>query len=133
MTCTRCDSSDVNRSRRSGVCDRVQSWFGRYPYRCSGCGQRFRSLGRYADRNPARPNPQQPAAHGHQTAGPTASASSKPEMAFRAHPEKPQAKIVVQAETHEQLNHILLTLDKAIHAYEKTPRPENTRASYASR
>jgi hypothetical protein len=54
-------------------------------------------------------------------------------MAFRAHPAKPQAKIVVQAETHEQLNHILLTLDKAINSYGKSAQPENSRASYASR
>lgn len=54
-------------------------------------------------------------------------------MAFRADPAKPQAKIVVQAETHEQLNHILLALDKAIHTYEKNARTENASASYASR
>jgi hypothetical protein len=54
-------------------------------------------------------------------------------MAFRAHSAKPQAKIVVQADTHEQLNHILLTLDKAINAYGKSSKPENSRASYASR
>ncbi len=54
-------------------------------------------------------------------------------MAFRAHSAKPQAKIVVQADTHEQLNHILLTLDKAINAYGKSTQPENSRASYASR
>jgi hypothetical protein len=54
-------------------------------------------------------------------------------MAFRADTAKPQAKIVVQAETHEQLNHILLTLDKAINSYGKTTQSENTRASYASR
>jgi hypothetical protein len=54
-------------------------------------------------------------------------------MAFRAHPAKPQAKIVLQAETHEQLDHILLTLDKAINSYGKSAKPESTRASYASR
>jgi hypothetical protein len=54
-------------------------------------------------------------------------------MAFRAHPAKPHAKIVVQAETHEQLNHILLTLDKALNSYGKSARPEPSRASYAAR
>jgi hypothetical protein len=54
-------------------------------------------------------------------------------MAFRAHCAKPQAKIVVQADTHEQLNHILLTLDKAISAYGKSTTPENSRATYAAR
>jgi len=54
-------------------------------------------------------------------------------MAFRTDVAKPQAKIVVQAETHEQLNQILLTLDKAINSYGKTTRPEKTQASYAAR
>jgi hypothetical protein len=54
-------------------------------------------------------------------------------MAFRAHSEKPQAKIVVQAETHEQLNHILLALDKAISSYGKSAKPENSRPTYSSR
>jgi hypothetical protein len=54
-------------------------------------------------------------------------------MAFRTHPAKPQAKIVVQAETHEQLNRILMTLDDAINSYGKSTRPENARAAYAAR
>src|SRR4051794_1136523 len=134
MTCTRCGSSDVNRSSRRGACDEIQSWFGRYPYRCSACGLRFRMTGRYRDRDrsstrsASRPSERAQ----HQTPKPTP-ASSGPEMAFRAHAEKPQAKIVVQAETHEQLNHILLTLDKAISSYGKSAKPENSRPSYASR
>jgi hypothetical protein len=54
-------------------------------------------------------------------------------MAFRAHPAKPQAKILVQAETHEQLNQILLTLDQAINSYGPSARPQYAGASYASR
>ena len=34
---------------------------------------------------------------------------------------------------HEQLNQILLTLDKAINSYGRSARPENSRASYAER
>src|SRR5437660_4286949 len=115
MTCTRCGSCDVHRSRRSGACDQIQSWMGRYPYRCAACGLRFRATGRYADKRPARQKAQ--SAGGARSQAPKASAvSSGPEMAFRAHPAKPQAKIVVQAETHEQLNQILLTLDTAINS-----------------
>jgi hypothetical protein len=52
-------------------------------------------------------------------------------MAFRTHPEKPHAKIVVQAESHEQLNHILLALNQAINSYQKTSKKqEQTASSY---
>jgi len=138
MTCTRCGSSDVHRSRRSGASDEVQSWFGRYPYRCANCGRRFRATGRYLDRQSAQSSSNASGAHpsGGATAYQGANAagtSDGPEMVFRAHPAKPQAKIVVQAETHEQLNHILLTLDKAINSYGKSAKAENGRPSYASR
>lgn len=104
---------------------------GRYPYRCAACGLRFRATGRYANTGPAQQKAH--SAGGARSEAPKAStANSGPEMAFRAHPAKPQAKIVVQAETHEQLNHILLTLDKAINSYGQSARPEHTRASYAS-
>lgn len=52
-------------------------------------------------------------------------------MAFRAHREKPQAKIVVQAESHEQLNHILLALNQAVQSYQQTSkRQEQTASSF---
>lgn len=132
MTCTRCHSSDIHRSRRKGAWDNLQAWFGRYPYRCEDCGLRFAATGRYLDRESgnarndyAKSSPQ------YATAGQNGSAG--PEMAFRSHPAKPQAKIVVQAETHEQLNHILLSLDKAINSYGKSAKPDSARASYAAR
>ena len=39
-------------------------------------------------------------------------------MAFRKHPEKPIAKIVVEADNHDQLNHILLALNRAVSSYQ---------------
>src|SRR3954468_10006148 len=131
MTCTRCGSCDIHRSRRSGACDQIQSWVGRYPYRCGACGLRFCATGPYLDTHPAANSTYTAGAQQQHRAPNPAAAASGPEMAFRTDMTKPQAKIVVQAETHEQLNHILLTLDAAINAYGKTTRPENTRASYA--
>ena len=40
-------------------------------------------------------------------------------MAFRAQAIRPTAKIVVNAETHEQLNAILLALQRAVTAYDQ--------------
>ena len=39
-------------------------------------------------------------------------------MAFRKHPEKPIAKIVVEADDHDQLNRILLALNRAVSSYQ---------------
>jgi hypothetical protein len=45
-------------------------------------------------------------------------------MALRTHGQKPQAKIVVQAESHEQLNHILLALSQAVDSYQQTSKKQ---------
>src|SRR5438309_3832038 len=119
MTCMRCGSCDVHRSRRSGACDQMQSWIGRYPYRCQACGFRFRATGRYLDAQPAAKTTYTTGGQQQYRAPKPASPASGPEMAFRTDMAKPQEKIVVQAETHEQLNQILLTLDKAINSYGK--------------
>src|SRR4051812_14159369 len=134
MTCIRCGSSEIHRSRRSGACDRISSWIGRYPYRCQHCGMRFRAAGRYVNPNSRNPKSTHSERAKDQYGAPRAtSGQCGPDMVFRAHAAKPQAKIVVQAETHEQLNQILLTLDKAINSYGRSARPEKTQASYAAR
>jgi Mg2+ and Co2+ transporter CorA len=50
-------------------------------------------------------------------------------MAFRTDAQRPQAKIVVQAESHEQLNDILLALNQAVSSYEHTSRKQKQTAS----
>jgi hypothetical protein len=50
-------------------------------------------------------------------------------MAFRTDAQKPQAKIVVQAESHEQLNHILLALHQAVSAYQHASQEEERTTS----
>src|SRR3954462_6075870 len=100
-------------------------WFGRWPYRCQHCGLRFRAHQRYA------PSPQSHSPTGNQRNAATNMAQEGPEMAFRTHREKPQAKIVVQAESHEQLNRILLALNQAVNSYQQTSKKqEQTTSSY---
>ncbi|MBV9306788.1 MAG: hypothetical protein JOZ45_11640 [Acidobacteriaceae bacterium] len=43
-------------------------------------------------------------------------------MAFRMHGQKPQAKIIVQAESHEQLNSILFALNQTVSSYQQTSK-----------
>lgn len=58
-------------------------------------------------------------------------------MAFRTDAEKPHAKIVVQADSHEQLNHILLALNRAVNSYQnssqRTYSSANTESAASSR
>jgi hypothetical protein len=100
-------------------------WFGRWPYRCYRCGRRFWTGKRYI------PPFTEPSQTERARTTSTNAAQEHPEMAFRTHPEKPHAKIVVQAESHEQLNHILLALNQAINSYQKTSKKqEQTASSY---
>ena len=50
-------------------------------------------------------------------------------MVFRRHAQKPQAKIVVQAESHEQLNHILSVLNQAVHSYQQASKKQEQTAA----
>jgi hypothetical protein len=43
MICPACNSADCRRSRRRTVLDYLASIVGSVPWRCSGCGTRFRS------------------------------------------------------------------------------------------
>jgi len=52
-------------------------------------------------------------------------------MAFRMHGQKPQAKIIVQAESHEQLNSILFAFNQTVSSYQQTSkRREQTTYSF---
>ncbi|MBV8072988.1 MAG: hypothetical protein JO270_24015 [Acidobacteriaceae bacterium] len=45
-------------------------------------------------------------------------------MAYRSQATQPIAKIVVRAETHAQLNQILLALQRAVASYDRPVRQE---------
>ncbi len=120
MTCPHCGSDDEFRLRRHGLLNQVQAIFGNWPYRCSDCNGRFRARFRSledAEAHKIKRDQQAPA----QPFSPPiqhASADEGPDMAFRTHPERPLAQIVVQADTHEQLNNILLALNHAVNTYQ---------------
>ena len=59
----------------------------------------------------------------------TDTAHERPAMAFRTDAQRPQAKIVVQAESHEQLNHILIALNQAVNSYQHASKREERTAS----
>jgi hypothetical protein len=48
-------------------------------------------------------------------------------MAFRTHQAKPQARIVVEAESHEQLNGILLALGNVVNHYHQQAQTHGQR------
>ena len=52
-------------------------------------------------------------------------------MLFQTHVEKPQAKIVLQADTHEQLNHILIALNRAVNAYQSSSQEAGKDRDYS--
>ena len=119
MIGARWGSTDAHRSRRKAFRDRLRTWFGRWPYRCQNCGLRFWAQGRYAPRSQRRSTNDTATNHSH----------NGPEMAFRTHTQKPQAKIVVQAESHEQLNHILLALNQAVSSYQHASNKQEQTAA----
>jgi transcriptional regulator NrdR family protein len=43
MTCPKCKTSEVRRSRELGLGDLAAGWILRKPYRCLGCKTRFRA------------------------------------------------------------------------------------------
>jgi hypothetical protein len=52
-------------------------------------------------------------------------------MACRKHPERPLAKVVIEADSHEQLDQILLALGRAVHQSNHSSRA--TDAEFAKR
>ncbi len=141
MTCTRCGSDNISRSRRRGLADHLCASLGLWPYRCEECSLRF-----WADqrRRPRETSARATRASGQQVhseqGGETGStfrsfarkaaadAQAGPEMAFRTGEGKPQAKIVLQADSHEQLSHILLALNRAVMAYQPQAHTERETA-----
>jgi hypothetical protein len=138
MNCPKCGSEDVERIRRHGAMDAVRATLGSWPYRCSDCDSRFHSRYRY----PVESEEYYTAQSGadffhspHQESGATfraeaaaAEADFGPAMAFRTHEQKPQAKIVVEADNHEQLNNILLALNRAVHSYQHSSKEQTETA-----
>ena len=120
MTCKRCQSSDIERSRRKTVLDQLKAALGWWPYRCDDCGLRFHARGRSLSSPIPEASDEVP------NYGPSVSFSSEdgPAMAFRADVLRPQAKIVVSAENYDQLNHILLALDRAVSSYQTQSKQE---------
>ena len=55
-------------------------------------------------------------------------------MAFRTDSVKPHAKVVISADSHEQLNHILLVLDRAVTSYQRqSQHTADEKRTYSSR
>ena len=128
VTCKRCLSNDIQRSRRKGLGDKLKAVAGWWPYRCEDCERRFYARGRHL-----RPDPQ-PTQAGTRSAFAAAAGSEGPAMAFRADAVKPQAKVVIAADSHEQLNDILLALDRAVNSYQrKSQRTAQDERSYAAK
>lgn len=121
MTCPQCGLDDVRRSRRQGWLDSWRSWMGWYPYRCGECGERFYAVGRRPGGSPAP-----------QYVDPLIIRPRDFEVAFRADAVKPVAQVMVRADTHAELNQILLTLGRAISSYGRGGSAKATDAAAAT-
>src|SRR3954462_12630756 len=109
VVCGQCQSSSVERVRRSGIGDFAQWIRGRYPYRCRRCSTKFYSEIRWVNdftqarkssappRTPSPPDQKGPASHIAKRDGATAA-------------------VVIQAPTEQQLTQILMALSKAVQA-----------------
>jgi hypothetical protein len=80
--------------------DKLLSWVGRWPYECRTCNRRFHHTSRW---------------------GPVAPKAGK----RRVTPHGPVAHVVVKADTHEQLDHILLALHNAVTESKVVYHPHN--------
>jgi hypothetical protein len=118
MNCPRCKSENVGRVRRRNIWDNLRSFLGRWPYTCDECELRFTAASRYG--------PDRRTASVTQAADPETSRGAGPEMAYRNHPIRPVAKVVIQADDQVQLENILLALDRAVSYYQKPNRERTT-------
>ena len=137
MKCKRCGSDDVARSRRRSLWDHFKAALGRWPYRCDDCGLRFAAPFRYPEdaahlAEAALKTTAQDVSGADFRAYASDAERQGPDMVFRTQAGKPQAKIVLQADTHEQLNQILLTLNRAVNAYQTRSRTHASQAETAS-
>jgi len=115
IDCPRCHSADIARTRRRGIFDHIRAQLGRWPYICRSCRKCFRASLRYP---PPRPKPYSRAKE--EMRQDTSSAG--PQMAYRADTERPVAKIVLRADTHAQMDEILLAMGRAVARYERPVR-----------
>jgi len=83
------------------------TWLGSYPYRCRACAYRFHLRQRVC-------GPPEAAARSTVLEARDGSVA----VAFRQAAMRPMARIVVSADSDEQLNNVLLTLERAISSYE---------------
>jgi hypothetical protein len=109
MHCPGCSGTNIHRSRRNGLFDELRALLGLWPYRCYRCQKRF-SL-------PLRALPLRQ----------TSAFKDAADVAFRTHDLKPVAQVVVRADSHEQLDQILITLGNALASYNKTAHTEARR------
>lgn len=106
ISCPTCGSRDVRRCARRGLADLIRSWFDLWPYRCDRCRKKFSSKQR---RNP-----------NDQRAGESLARAA--ERRFQTTEQQPVAHVTIQAESHEQLQHMLLTLNRVVDSYSRGPR-----------
>jgi DNA-directed RNA polymerase subunit RPC12/RpoP len=100
MQCPHCSSGDIWRLRRRRLRDSLLSYFNRWPYICHQCEKRFWADARWPVRN--QPAPAQPPVR----------------QTYAA----PSAIIEVRAETQQQLDQMLLSLNQAISQFQKVPK-----------
>ena len=106
ILCPGCYSANTARRHRYGLLDNILPWFNRWPYRCLECGRGFHASQRYPSQAPYRRGE----AEGHLAS----TRSTGPQMAYAAMSDRPVAKIVLQADTHCQMNRILQALSWAV-------------------
>jgi ribosomal protein L44E len=107
IDCPNCHSDAIARIRRRGIVDHIRAYCGRWPYYCRFCGKYFYASQRYPSQRPR---------HSSEAARRAAreSGATGPQMAYRGDPQRPIAKIVIQADSHAQMDEILLALNRAV-------------------
>ena len=121
--CPGCGSTDIARRRRRGILAQVRATFGLWPYRCLDCGKRFLLRQRYPPQQPVTSSTMEPDWGSRDRAQ-----SIGFQAEYRTDPMQPIATIVVHADSHDQLDSILLALSRAISA-EQRGQPNTLSAS----
>jgi hypothetical protein len=123
IKCPGCGGVQFWRSRRRGLGENILARVGYWPYRCLECSERFRLRMRNHVPQTATPKPETKAEMKPDDVG--------PEVASHRHPHQPVAKVVIQADSHEQLDQVLLALQRAVARYDTSSN--RTHADYAKR
>lgn len=76
MLCPECGCSEVRRTRRANLLERIWSWIGIWPYWCFGCSTRY--FQPYMGEGPARPKYERRAIEDHRTVSARAAARVRP-------------------------------------------------------